>query len=141
MLVSVLKLDWREKSWRHKDTLGGCRSNCSKRYQVIERFFWVKFVFLKWFEDRTDEPWYVVVGEDEGAKMTFKFQAQVTTWKLNIVSLNHSCFQGQISERTQVYWGIQNMLLCMWGLLANHCVYLNANQVSHRNDQTPVFTP
>ena len=30
--------------------------------------------------------------------MPFKFQAQVTPWKLNIVSMNHSSFQGQVSE-------------------------------------------
>lgn len=30
--------------------------------------------------------------------MPFKFQAQVTTWKLNIVSVNHSSFQDQVSE-------------------------------------------
>ena len=38
MMVAMLKLDWREKIWGHKDTIRGCRSNCSKRYQVIERF-------------------------------------------------------------------------------------------------------
>lgn len=45
---------------------------------MMERHFWVKFVFLKGSEARTDDVLYSVGLGEEEAKMSFKFQAWVT---------------------------------------------------------------
>lgn len=67
---------------------------------MMERHFWVKFVFLKGSEARTDDLLYSVGLGEEEAKMSFKFQAWVTIQKLNIASLYRSSFQGQLLEKS-----------------------------------------